>query len=62
MWRIATAADDERIVSMCMALNADDPGSAPVPPHQVRRENGVPIGSPTRIWSELRSTASVPSF
>ncbi len=37
MWRLATAPDDESIVSMCMALNAEDPGPAPVHPPQVRR-------------------------
>jgi ribosomal protein S18 acetylase RimI-like enzyme len=37
MWRAAIPSDDENIVSMCMALNADDPGPAPVVPQQVRR-------------------------
>jgi GNAT superfamily N-acetyltransferase len=37
MWRVASVADDERIVAMCMALNAEDPGPAPVLPQQVRR-------------------------
>jgi hypothetical protein len=37
MWRVATAFDDEGIVSMCMALNSEDPGPAPVEPEQVRR-------------------------
>jgi ribosomal protein S18 acetylase RimI-like enzyme len=36
MWRLATIADDESIVSMCMALNAEDPGPAPVRPSQMR--------------------------
>ena len=36
MWRAATLPDDEAIVAMCMALNAEDPGTAPVPPDQVR--------------------------
>lgn len=36
MWRIATASDDEAIVSMCVALNAEDPGPAPVRPEQMR--------------------------
>ena len=35
MWRLATVSDDESIVSMCMALNTEDPGPAPVPPRQV---------------------------
>ena len=30
-------ADDEEIVSMCVALNAEDPGPAPVRPDQMRR-------------------------
>ena len=37
MWRVATASDDEAIVSMCIALNLEDPGPAPVQPEQVRR-------------------------
>jgi GNAT superfamily N-acetyltransferase len=37
MWRVATTSDDEAIVSMCMALNVEDPGSTPVQPQQVRR-------------------------
>jgi ribosomal protein S18 acetylase RimI-like enzyme len=37
MWRLATASDDEAIVSMCMALNAEDPGPNPVQPQHVRR-------------------------
>jgi hypothetical protein len=37
MWRRATASDDEAIVSMCMALNAEDPGPNPLQPQQVRR-------------------------
>ena len=36
-WRSAVAADDEAIVSMCLALNAEDPGDKPVHPNQVRR-------------------------
>lgn len=28
MWRIADEADDEAIVAMCAALNAEDPGTA----------------------------------
>lgn len=37
MWRVAKASDDEAISSMCMALNAEDPGSNPIQPQQVRR-------------------------
>jgi hypothetical protein len=36
MWRLATASDDEAIVSMCMELNTEDPGPNPVQPQQVR--------------------------
>ena len=31
MWRPSDARDDTAIVRMCLALNAEDPGSAPVP-------------------------------
>jgi len=37
MWRLATESDCNAIVSMCMALNADDPGPAPVQPEDVTR-------------------------
>ena len=37
MWRLATASDDKAIVSMCMALNAEDPGPNRVQFQQVRR-------------------------
>jgi ribosomal protein S18 acetylase RimI-like enzyme len=37
MWRLAAASDDRSIVSMCLALNADDPGPAAVHPRQVLR-------------------------
>ena len=37
MWRVATASDDETIVTMCVTLNAEDPGPKPVEPQQVRR-------------------------
>jgi GNAT superfamily N-acetyltransferase len=36
MWRVATAWDDQAIASMCMALYAEDPGPAPVPPERMR--------------------------
>jgi len=36
MWRVAQASDENSIVSMCMALNAQDPGPTPVQPQQVR--------------------------
>ena len=37
MWRLATASDDEAIVSMCVALNAEDLGPNPVQSQHVRR-------------------------
>jgi len=37
LWRPATPADDEAIVTMCLALNDEDPGPRPVEPAQVRR-------------------------
>ena len=37
MWRVANAADDQAIVSMFMALNAEDPGPVSVQPEQMRR-------------------------
>jgi GNAT superfamily N-acetyltransferase len=37
MWRRAIPADDGIIVSMCMELNADDPGNVAVAPDQVAR-------------------------
>jgi GNAT superfamily N-acetyltransferase len=36
MWRQATPEDREEIVSMCLALNREDPGFAPVEAEQVR--------------------------
>ena len=36
MWRVAQASDENNIVSMCMALNAQDPGPTPIQPQQVR--------------------------
>jgi GNAT superfamily N-acetyltransferase len=37
MWRLATAADDDAIVALCLALNAEDPGPQPVGAEQVQR-------------------------
>lgn len=36
-WRISTPADDDTIVAMCLALNAEDPGPRPVFAEQVHR-------------------------
>lgn len=37
MWRPALSVDDEAIVEMCIALNAEDPGAHPVPAQHMRR-------------------------
>src|SRR6187399_1134883 len=37
MWRAALELDDEAIVNLCLALNAEDPGSHPVPAEYMRR-------------------------
>jgi ribosomal protein S18 acetylase RimI-like enzyme len=37
MWRIADETDDEAIVRMCLALNAEDPGPRPVPREHTER-------------------------
>jgi ribosomal protein S18 acetylase RimI-like enzyme len=37
VWRIADSAEDETIVRMCLALNAEDPGHDPVPAENTRR-------------------------
>jgi hypothetical protein len=36
MWRVATAVDDEVIIAMCLALNAEDQGQPVAQPEQVR--------------------------
>jgi ribosomal protein S18 acetylase RimI-like enzyme len=37
MWRSAQIQDDDDMVRLCMALHAEDPGPAPVPPEYMRR-------------------------
>ncbi len=37
MWRMADATDDDAIASMCLTLNAEDPGQRPVTREQVLR-------------------------
>jgi ribosomal protein S18 acetylase RimI-like enzyme len=37
MWRNTNPSDDEDIVRMCLALNAEDPGPAPVPATNTRQ-------------------------
>jgi ribosomal protein S18 acetylase RimI-like enzyme len=36
-WRLGGPHDDDPIVSMCLALNAEDPGPNPVSAEQIRR-------------------------
>jgi GNAT superfamily N-acetyltransferase len=36
-WRLARPEDDPELVALCLALNREDPGPAPIPPAQVRR-------------------------
>lgn len=37
MWRVAGPSDDEAIVRLCLALNAEDPGPEPVPAENMQR-------------------------
>ena len=37
MWRPASVADDDVIARMCQALDAEDPGPAPIPEAHARR-------------------------
>jgi len=37
MWRSALPVDDEAVVELCIALNAEDPGPQPVPAQNMRR-------------------------
>jgi hypothetical protein len=37
MWRSALPVDDDVMVGMCIALDAEDPGSHPVPSENMRR-------------------------
>jgi ribosomal protein S18 acetylase RimI-like enzyme len=48
MWRLANPTEDDAIVTMCLALNADDPGPVPVAPEQVHRTLGRLRAEPTR--------------
>lgn len=48
MWRDAVPADDEAIVRMCAALNAEDPGPDPVPTENMRRTLPTLRESPAR--------------
>ncbi len=46
-WRAATAAEDDIIVGMCLALNTEDPGQ-PVGSEQVRRTLAMLRAQPVR--------------
>ena len=48
MWRPALTVDDDPIVRMCLALNAEDPGPAPVPADNMRRTLRVLRETPLR--------------
>jgi ribosomal protein S18 acetylase RimI-like enzyme len=48
MWRMAAPSDDEAIVRMCLALNAEDPGPEPVPPQNMQRTLRVLRETPLR--------------
>jgi GNAT superfamily N-acetyltransferase len=48
MWRNAVEADDEALVAMCSALNAEDPGPDPVPEEYTRRTLRTLRAAPTR--------------
>ena len=56
MWRLATASDDEAIVSMCVALNAEDPGTNPGQFRHVRRTLAKLREEPNRDGSTLAPT------
>ncbi|QRK10107.1 GNAT family N-acetyltransferase [Archangium violaceum] len=47
-WREATPADDDRIVSLCEALNREDPGPDPVNAQQILRTLATLRAQPTR--------------
>jgi GNAT superfamily N-acetyltransferase len=49
MWRPATADDDEAIVRLCAALNAEDPGPKPVPREHVARTLRLMREAPWRV-------------
>jgi ribosomal protein S18 acetylase RimI-like enzyme len=48
MWRAARPEDDNAIVAMCAALNAEDPGPLPVPDTQTRHTLDVLRREPHR--------------
>jgi GNAT superfamily N-acetyltransferase len=65
MWRIAASSDDEAIVRMCLAFNAEDPGPNPVPAVHVQRTLRALRENPERgraIVLELGSRANGYAF
>lgn len=48
MWRAARPSDDDAITRMCLALNAEDPGPAPVPPDHMRQTLRALRDTPSR--------------
>jgi ribosomal protein S18 acetylase RimI-like enzyme len=48
MWRPARSEDDPEIVRMCLELNREDPGEAPVPEGQVRATLAALRAEPVR--------------
>lgn len=47
-WRFAEPSDDQHIVEMCLALNAEEPGDTPVPPESVYKTLQVLREEPAR--------------
>ncbi len=48
MWRPAEPRDDDDLIALSVALNAEDPGPAPVPADHVRRTLTTLRATPTR--------------
>jgi ribosomal protein S18 acetylase RimI-like enzyme len=61
IWRAATSDDDEAIVSMCLALNREDPGQDRVSEAQVRRTLSTLREAPARGRAVVLELAGKPS-
>lgn len=48
MWRQAATTDDDTVVQMCLALNAEDPGDTPILREQAHRTLAVLREEPAR--------------
>ena len=48
MWRPAEPRDDDDLIALSVALNAEDPGPAPVPAEHVRRTLATLRAAPSR--------------